>query len=308
VTLHNPISIMTRRSAPSVVALVAILLAGCIGPFQMQRVTPVAPFGHNDTLIYVPGIGGGGGAGFTDAAWLRGLRTGGYQGKAETIFWTGGLEPVVALWDHRRQRQQAQHIANRIRSLRAEAPTASIILVGHSAGAGLVVLALEDLPPSTQVDGVVLLAPALSRTYDLTKALRHVHGQADVFCSERDTLVLGVGTFLFGTVDGVHGEAAGHTGFVRPSRAARDQYAKLRTHHFSRARESLGDDGGHFGCLNSNLAAAMVAPLLPRSQMPSGNAAVVSVASYVRSPVVGPSDSPTARVDRPTSWGQNPAR
>jgi hypothetical protein len=219
-------------------------------------------------LVYVPGIGG---RGSSEDGWLRGLRTGGYEGKIEIFDWTGPLEPVAALWAHRRQRQQAQHIADRIRNLQAAAPNAPIILVGHSAGAGPVVLALEDLPPGAQVDGVVLLAPALSRTYDLTAALRHVHGRVDVFYSDRDALVLGVGTFLFGTVDGVHAEAAGDAGFIRPARAAGEQYAKLHTHPFSRARHSLGDDGGHFGCLHSNVAAALVAPLLPRSQMPPGN-------------------------------------
>jgi pimeloyl-ACP methyl ester carboxylesterase len=308
VALHNPTSMMAHRTAPIAVAMMAVLLAGCIGPVQMQRVAPVAPFGRNDTLIYVPGIGTGGGGGSSDAACMRGLRTGGYQGNEETFDWTGRLEPVAALWAHRRHREQARHIADRIRTLRLEAPTASIILVGHSAGAGLVVLALEDLPPTTQVDGVVLLAPALSRTYNLTAALRHVRGRMDVFCSDRDTLVLGVGTFLFATVDGVHDEAAGLAGFVRPDWAAGGQYAKLHTHHFSRTRQSLGDDGGHFGCLNSNLAAALVAPLLPRSQMPPGNAAVATVATQARSPVVRPSDSRTARAGPQTFWGENSPR
>jgi pimeloyl-ACP methyl ester carboxylesterase len=239
---------------------------------------------------------------------MRGLRTGGYEGKAESFAWASRLDPVAALWDHKHQRQQARHIAGRIRSFRNEAPTAPIILVGHSAGAGLVVLALEDLPPGTQVDGVVLLAPALSRTYDLTNALRHVNGHVDVFCSDRDTLVLGIGTFLFGTVDGVPGEAAGHGGFVRPRRAAGEQYAKLHTHHFSHARESLGDDGGHFGCLNSNLAAAQVAPLLPRSQMPSGSTAVASEAPHVRPAVVRPAGSMTARGSTNILWSENSPR
>lgn len=132
------------RSAPfgAVITILALLFAGCAGPVSMQPVGPLAPFGHDATLIYVPGIGG---RGSSDAAWVRGLRTGGYEGKAEIFDWTGPLEPVAALWDHRRHRQQARHIADRIRSLRAEAPDAPIILVGHSAGAGPVVLAQEDV-------------------------------------------------------------------------------------------------------------------------------------------------------------------
>jgi pimeloyl-ACP methyl ester carboxylesterase len=274
---------LTSSTARRLAVVIVLRFTGCTAPVSMQPVGPIAQFGHDAALIYVPGIGG---RGSSDAAWIRGLRTGGYEGKAEIFDWTGPLEPVQALWAHGRHRQQAQHIADRIRSLRAEAPRAPIILAGHGAGAGLVILALEDLPPSTRVDGIVLLAPALSRTYDLTAALRRVHGHVDVFCSDRDTLVLGVGTFLFGTVDGVHGEAAGQSGFIRPSRAPAEQYGKLRTHHFSRARQLLGDDGSHFGCLNSNLAAALVTPLLPRSQMPTANPFLVRATRDAGSPIV----------------------
>jgi pimeloyl-ACP methyl ester carboxylesterase len=224
------------------------------------------------------------------------------------VDWTGPVEPVAALWDHGRHRQQARRIADRIRDLRAKSPTAPIILVGHSAGAGLVVLALENLPPSTRVEAVLLLAPALSRTYDLTTALRHLDGRMDVFCSDRDLLVLGVGTFIFGTVDGVHGDAAGHAGFIRPARMAGEQYNKLATHHFSRARELLGDDGGHFGCLNSNFAAVIVAPLLPRSQIPVANPVLAGAASEARSPVVRPQCTQPARVGPRTHVEESSAR
>ena len=238
-----------------------------------RRMGPVTPFGHDATLIYVPGIGG---CGRSDAEWTRGLRAGGYDGKIEVCDWSSRLGPLDALWDHERQRVEGRQIAICIRRLRAESPSSPIVLAAHSAGAGLVVHALEDLPPGTHVDGVVLMAPALSRTYDLTPALRHVHGRADVFCSDRDTLVLTIGTFLFGTVDGIHGEAAGHGGFVRPARSAAAEYAKLHTHRFSHARQLLGDDGGHYGPQNSSVAAILVAPLLPRSESPAARPAVAS--------------------------------
>src|SRR6266404_3181109 len=94
------------------------------------------------------------------------------------------------------------------------------------------------------------------------------------------------GTLLFGTVDGVHDVAAGDVGFIRPSPAAGEQYAKLHTHHFPRVRQSLGDDGGHFGCLNPNVATALFAPLLPRSQALSEIPTAVDAAYTVRSPFV----------------------
>lgn len=264
------------RLASASVGLIALLLVGCAGPLPIQPLGKSAPFGHDATLIYVPGIGG---RGSSDAAWMRGLRAGGYDGKIEVIDWTGPIDPIAALWDHRLHHRQGHHIADRIRGLRTAQPGAPIILAGHSAGAGLVVLALEDLPKGTQVDGVMLLAPALSRTYDLTAALRHVHGRVDVFTSNRDTLVLGIGTSIFGTVDGAHVDAAGHTGFVKPHRVAGEQYAKLRTHPFSEARQSLGDDGGHFGVLSPRVATALAAPLLPRPQTPQASPAKTNSAT-----------------------------
>lgn len=154
-----------------------------------------------------------------------------------------------------------------MRKLRGESLAEPVVLVGHSAGAGLVVMALEDLPRDSQVDGVVLLAPALSRTYDLTRALRRVRGHADVFYSERDTLVLAVGTFLFGSVDGVHGEAARHGGFGKPQGSSNGAYAKLSVHPFSNDRRLYGDDGDHEGILTPGVTAALVAPLLPGHEL-----------------------------------------
>ena len=298
-------TLLTSATVRSVLVLIFVSLGGCAAPISMQRVGPAEPFGQNATLIFVPGIGGGG---TSDATWTRGLRAGGYAGKVEFVDWTGPLEPVAALWDHRRHRQQSRRIAERIRTLQAAQASAPIILVGHSAGAGLVVLALEDLPPGTQVDGVVLLAPALSRTYDLTAALRRVRSRMDVFCSDRDALVLGIGTFIFGTVDGVHGEAAGQAGFIRPARATGNQYAKVFTHRFSRTRQSLGDDGGHFGSLSPNLAADLIAPLLPRSPTPEFTPVLARALGEARSSVGRPEHSQTGHPSPQTRLEESSAR
>ena len=249
-----------RIATPVIVVAIGLVLAGCVAQPRLRMPSNVAPFGQNVTLIYVPGIGG---FGRDDCMWLNGLKVGGYSGNREVWNWTGRLGRISALWAHARQRAQARLIADRVRELRSVSPATQLVLVGHSAGTGLVIMALEDLPSGSQVDEVVLLAPALSRNYDLTRALRHVHGHADVFYSERDTLVLAVGTFLFGTVDGVHGEAAGHGGFVKPRRASDGAYAKLAVHPFSNDRWLYGDDGGHEGILAPGVAAGLVAPLLP---------------------------------------------
>jgi alpha-beta hydrolase superfamily lysophospholipase len=61
------------------------------------------------------------------------------------------LASIPALWAHGRQRAKARQIAERVRKLRAASPSEPIVLVGHSAGTGLVVMALEDLPPDSQI-------------------------------------------------------------------------------------------------------------------------------------------------------------
>ena len=230
----------------------------------MPPPAPVASFGPNVTLIYVPGIGG---FGREDRGFIRGLKAGGYVGNTEVADWTGQLGPIAALWAHVRQQAQARRIAQRIGRIRSESARAPIVLVGHSAGARVAVGVLEDLPPGVSVDELVLLAPALSRKYDLTAALQHVRGRADVFNSNRDTLVLAFGTLLFCTADGVHAEAAGHGGFVQPPGASNDVYSKLHAHPYSPDRQRAGDDGGHEGILTSGVAAAVIAPLLPGHEL-----------------------------------------
>jgi hypothetical protein len=83
-----------------------------------------------------------------------------------------------------------------------------------------------------------------------------------VFTSHRDALVLGLGTFLFGTVEGAHGEAAGLSGFRRPAKADRQSYAKLVHRPYRRDWLAYGNSGGHFGALSASFAAYVLAPVL----------------------------------------------
>ena len=237
-------------------------VAGCTATEVTRRIPSAPAFGHDATLLYVPGIGG---LGTSDAECARGIRSGGYDGKIQTYNWSANRGLLAALWDHAGQRAVARRIAEQICEVRKTLPASPIVLVAHSAGAGIVVQALEDLPAGQQLDGIVLLAPALSREHDLTPALRHVRGRADVFCSDRDTMALAIGTSLFGNVDGVPGEAAGHAGFIRPASASTAEYLKLHTHGVSPERRFLGDDGGHNGSLRFGVAAVIIAPLLAGS-------------------------------------------
>src|SRR5207244_4975619 len=105
-------------------------------------------------------------------------------------------------------------------------PHRRIIITSHSAGTGIAVWALENLPDNVQIATLLMMQSALSPTYDLSKALAHVRGQAYSFWSILDPVV-GGGTKLLGTVDRVNTEAAGHVGFISPKSADPGQYQKL---------------------------------------------------------------------------------
>ncbi len=72
--------------------------------------------------------------------------------------------------------------------------------------------------PKSAVETVVLIAPALSPEYDLSRALRAVRREMVVFWSPLDAIILGPGTSLFGTIDRVRSPGAGMVGFRRPER------------------------------------------------------------------------------------------
>jgi pimeloyl-ACP methyl ester carboxylesterase len=95
-------------------------------------------------------------------------------------------------------------------------PDRPIYLIGHSAGAGLILAAAEKLPPAS-IERMILLAAAVSPTYDLRPALRATRRELVAFNSTYDRVCLDWCTSLFGTVDRVYGPAAGLDGFREPA-------------------------------------------------------------------------------------------
>ena len=96
-----------------------------------------------------------------------------------------------------------------------EQPDAPVFLVGKSGGAGIAVKALEQLDEGS-VERAVLLAPALSPGYDLTRALWAVRREMVVFWSPLDVVDPGRRDPMFGTIDRVRTFGAGMLGFTLP--------------------------------------------------------------------------------------------
>ncbi len=104
------------------------------------------------------------------------------------------------------------------------------------------------------------MAPAVSPSYDLGRALAHVELGIWNFYSSFDLLFLGVGTLILGTMDGRHVLAAGARGFTSGQRA--DDGNGLRQQPYVAKMLRSWNYGGHFGCTNRVFVAEWLAPLL----------------------------------------------
>lgn len=245
------------RNGIGVLLLATLLaLAGCAArPDAPIAVTPPPkPF-----VLHLPGVAG---TSPFDQRFVQALQAGGVNATFAIYDWTCNDPGMNALHAYARNQQQAKKIADALAGRYHDDPRGTIFLTGHSGGAGLVIWALEKLPPEVMVDSVILLSPAISPTYDLSAALRHVRHHLYVFSSEGDTIVLGAGTRLFGTIDGVNTAAAGLLGFTMPATADAAQYRKLVPEPYQSSWLQLGNIGDHMGSLAAPFARAIVAPLL----------------------------------------------
>ena len=213
----------------------------------------------DDHLLHLPGIAG---YHWLDRQFLAGLREGGFEGEQAVRNWPGDDPGLAALLARKRNQVEAQAVADALVARARAHPEGRIILTGHSGGAGIAIWALEKLPDDVKVDTVLLLAPALSPGYDLTRALGHVRGTMYAFTSTFDAIVLGAGTTAFGTIDGVRCEAAGRWGFVLPDGVEESAYEKLVQVPYDVKWMRDGNIGDHIGPMGKAFAKGVLAPLV----------------------------------------------
>jgi pimeloyl-ACP methyl ester carboxylesterase len=159
---------------------------------------------------------------------------------------------------------KASEIVAAVVEYRGRFPDAPVFLVGKSGGTGLVVRALEQLDKGA-VEATVLLSPAISPAYDLSRALRAVRREMVVFWSPLDVIVLGLGTRIFGTIDRIKSVSAGMVGFRPPSGLDEDdraEYDKLRQVRWQAGMAKTGYFGGHVGTDSPAFLRKYVVPLL----------------------------------------------
>lgn len=227
--------------------------AGCAS--STHEISEGSTSGH---VILLPGVEGG--------IWqMRGMRQGlrdaGIHWTIEIIPWgTPPLHSLSNLTDLPANLKRAGQIAKRITELRAQRPNSAIVLVGYSGGGGLAMLTLNALQGDAQVNRVVLLAAAISNTYDLSVAQKRCSERIVNVYSPRDGIV-GWGTSLFGTIDRRNTVSAGHSGFLKADDSLRVE-DKLEQIAWSPQWEAYGHTGTHVCYLFRPWACHVLAPLI----------------------------------------------
>jgi pimeloyl-ACP methyl ester carboxylesterase len=157
--------------------------------------------------------------------------------------WTRHNALFQDLDDHVAQLGAAQRLAGHVAAIRKDAPNAHIFFVGHSAGTRVVLAAAEMLPEKS-VDRIILLASAVSYSYDLTGALKASRYGIDHFYSTEDG-ILDSAVEHKGTADGLKVQAAGRIGFRPCSTDKKDLEAYRSVRQYRWTAEWHGN-GGHF--------------------------------------------------------------
>jgi len=246
------------RSCWSVCCL--LVLGGCAG--VPTRIEPVVPVLDSRAVVLV--VDGAGGYPSAYRAISNVVAEQRLALQIEPVNWNHGTGRFIAdQVDTEYAVAAGQQLARQVCLLRKQAPDKPIYVVGHSAGTLVALAAGEALPPDT-LERMVLLAPAVSRSYDLRPALRSSRRGIDVFCSERDWVYLGLGIRVLGTTDGRREAAAGRTGFVVPPPTAPDAalYARLHQHPWDCSLAWTGNDGGHADSYKPVYLRSRIIPLL----------------------------------------------
>ncbi|MHC4716897.1 MAG: alpha/beta hydrolase family protein [Planctomycetota bacterium] len=193
----------------------------------------------------------------------HGLDDGGVNTAIDLVDWTVRVPGayLVNLRNEARNRRKAEDIADHIVRYRMAHPNGKVILVGQSGGAAMALWTAESLPGELKVDGIILLAAAVSPDYPLGRALIKSRRGIVSFHSRRDWLFLAAGTTFHGTMDGKHTTAAGMDGFNVPANGAVARlYERLFQVAWDREMDKAWNFGGHLGSSSRRFVARYVAP------------------------------------------------
>jgi pimeloyl-ACP methyl ester carboxylesterase len=235
-----------------------------------------------------------------------GLNDAGVRWGIDLVDWTSHLGPLWTLRAETRNRSAARRVAMRIAEYRFAHPDQPIVLVGQSGGGAMALWIAEALPGDVQVDGIIMVAPAVSPEYMADFALARSRRGAVNFYSRRDWFFLGVGTTIAGTMDGRHESSAGRVGF-HPSAAAtgnRHAYAKMFQIPWNPEMAESGNYGLHVTTSARSFVANFVAPFVLADKW--DEALVQRVTNHAKPPAPA-APKPTTR-PMPPAAGTPPTR
>ncbi len=230
-------------------------LAGCT---SQPYVTPERL--ARGLVIVLPGIEG---RGVLNQAICHGLDAGGVDYAIELYDWTSIWGPLANLRAEGRNRRIAEKIARRIAIYHWDYPERPVLLVGQSGGGAIAVWVTEQLPRGHDVDGIIMIAPSLSPGYMLDFPLGRTKRGIVNFHSALDWVFLGLGTAIYGTMDGYHTASAGMVGFRVPKAGGTPPvYSKLHQIAWRSKMSWDGNTGGHLSSGAAGFVAKYVAPFV----------------------------------------------
>lgn len=286
-----------KRSRPGRALTAVVVLAGMLAAAGCSGTSP-SRFNTPDRLerglvLLLPGIEG---EGLFSYAVRQGLDSAGVNEGLSIYNWGWPIPlagPVLNQVDFMRARRVAAKISKEIAKYHRDHPGKPVHLVGHSGGGAIAVFAAEALAAGHTVDGIILLSPSLSAGYNLRKALAKSRKGIVHFWSPGDIFLLVLGTSVFGNIDGVHGPAAGATGFTNTGNS-RGPFKKLYQRKWSQAMISSGHLGGHAGTTGGRFVQAWVAPWIKRDHWPVSPGGATSAPATSAPATSAPATEPSA--------------
>ncbi len=202
------------------------------------------------------------GRGLLNEQICRGLDRGGVEMAIENYSWALPGMVLYNLRSNQHHIRQADALCRRIAEYKVAHPGRPVFVIGQSGGAAIALWAAERLPMGSKVDGIVLLAPALSPKYSLQFALAHSRRGVVSFHSRGDWVLLGMGTQIAGTMDGKHTASAGMVGFETPPGSAGAGYGRVYQVAWKAGMAGSGNVGGHLTSGAERFVSGYVAPLV----------------------------------------------
>lgn len=127
--------------------------------------------------------------------------------------WGPPLRPFRNLFSVEENRRQAEAMAGEIAVFKRAYPDRPVHLLGYSGGGALAAFIAESLPDDVKIERLVLMAPALSRTYPFCEKVMPKVNEFGVVYASRLDVPVSVGTRIFGTIDRKAEVSAGSRGF-----------------------------------------------------------------------------------------------